>query len=425
MNAVTDHYHPPADSGGAAAPPYVAPPQLKNAFLAAAGAGALAFLAYVLLDDAGRAWQALLVNVLFFAGLAQAGVVFSALLQATSAGWGRPLKRIAEATGAFLPAAFVLTLVLLMGIGVWAPWVAEPVEGKTAWLNVPFFVIREVIAIALLSGLSLAYLYRSIRPDVGMLHESGARTATGLAARCIADWRGIGSEREAGQRSQDRLAVAVLIAYGWVYTLIAFDFVMSLEPHWFSTLFGGYYFIGALFTGLAFIALVAAVGSGPIGIGAAVSRRQLHDIGKLLFGFSILWAYMFWSQYLVIWYGDLAEETEFIYHRMHGQWTVVTWTVAVAAFAIPFTALLSRALKMRPKGLATIAVIALVGMWLERYILVAPSLWHEASLPLGIPELLMTAGVGGLFAWCYLSFLERFPTLPVSDPRLAVSAGSH
>ncbi len=423
MNAVNERT--PADPGGASAPPYVAPPHLKRVLLAAAGAGGLAFLAYVLLDDAGRAWQALLVNVLFFAGLAQAGVVFSALLQATSADWGRPLKRVAEATGAFLPAAFVLILVLLAGIGVWAPWVAEPVEEKVAWLNVPFFVLREVLAIALLSGLSLLYLYRSIRPDVGMLHESGERPATGLAARCIADWRGIDSEREAGQRSQDRLAIAVLIAYGWVYTLIAFDFVMSLEPHWFSTLFGGYYFIGALFTGLAFVAMVAAVGSGPIGIGAAVSRQQLHDIGKLLFGFSILWAYMFWSQYLVIWYGDLAEETEFIYHRMHGQWTVIAWTVAAGGFVIPFTTLLSRALKMHPRGLATIAGIVLAGMWLERYILVAPSLWHEATLPLGIPELLMTAGVGGLFAWCYLSFLERFPTLPVSDPKLAASTGSH
>ena len=417
--------HAPGDPAGALALPYIAPPRLKRASLAAAAVGAVAFLAYVRLDDAGRAWQALLVNVLFFAGIAQAGVVFSALLQATSARWGRPLKRVAEATGAFLPAAFVLTLVLLAGIGVWAPWVAEPVEGKTAWLNVPFFVVREVVAIALLSGLSLVYVYRSVRPDVGMLDESGVRPATGLAARCIADWQGIDRECAAGQRAQDRLAVALLIAYGWVYTLIAFDFVMSLEPRWFSTLFGGYYFIGALFAGLAFVAIVAAIGSRPIGIAAAVSRQQLHDIGKLLFGFSILWAYMFWSQYLVIWYGDLPEETEFIYHRMHGQWAIITWTVAAAAFVIPFTTLLSRALKMHPKGLATVAAIALAGMWLERYILVAPSLWHEASLPLGVPELLMTAGVGGLFAWSYLSFLERFPTLPVSDPKLAAPTGLH
>ena len=417
--------HTPADPTGAASPPYVAPPHLKRAFLTAAAGGAVAFLAYLLLADAGRAWQALLVNVLFFAGLAQAGVVFSALLQATSARWGRPLKRVAEATGAFLPAAFVLTLVLLSGIGAWAPWVAEPVEGKTAWLNVPFFVVREVVAMALLSGLSLAYVYRSVRPDVGMLDESGVRPATGLAARAIADWRGIDHECEASQRAQDRLAVAVLIAYGWVYTLIAFDFVMSLEPHWFSTLFGGYYFIGTLFAGLAFIAIVAAVGSTPIGIAAAVGHHQLHDMGKLLFGFSILWAYMYWSQYLVIWYGDLPEETEFIYHRLHGQWRIIAWAVAAAVFVIPFTTLLSRALKMRPRGLATIAAIALGGTWLERYILVAPSLWHNATLPLGVPELLVTAGVGGLFAWCYVSFLERFPTLPVADPRLTLPTGLH
>ena len=422
MNTVEDY--PAARSTGAAAPSYVARPQMKRTFLAATTLGAVGFLIY-LVTDAGRAWQALLVNVLFFSGLAQAGVVFSALLQATSARWGRPLKRVAEATGAFLPVAFVLTLVLLSGIGTWAPWVAEPVEEKAAWLNVPFFVAREVVALALLNGLSLAYVYRSVRPDVGMLDESGVRPATGLAARCIVGWRGIERERVGGQRGQDRLAVAVLIAYCWVYTLVAFDFVMSLEPHWFSTLFGGYYFIGALFAGLAFIGIVAAIGGTSIGIAEAIGRHQLHDIGKLLFGFSILWAYMFWSQYLVIWYGDLAEETEFVYHRLHGQWRNIALTVAAAAFVIPFTTLLSRALKMHPQGLAIIAAIALCGMWLERYILVAPSLWHDATLPLGVPELLVTAGVGGLFLWCYLWFLERFPTLPVSDPRLTLPTSLH
>ncbi len=416
--------HTPGHPTRATALSYVAPPHMKRAFFAAAATGAAGFL-ISLLTDAGRAWQALLVNVLFFSGLAQAGVVFSALLQATSARWGRSLKRVAEATGAFLPVAFVLTLVLLSGIGTWAPWVAEPVEEKAVWLNVPFFVAREVVALALLNGLSLAYVYRSVRPDVGMLDESGLRPATGVAARCIAHWRGMEHEREVGQRGQDGLAVAVLIAYGWVYTLVSFDFVMSLEPHWFSTLFGGYYFVGALLAGLAFIAIVAAIGSTPIGIATAIGRDQLHDIGKLLFGFSILWAYMFWSQYLVIWYGDLAEETEFIYHRLHGQWRIIALTVAAAAFVIPFTALLSRALKMHPRGLATIATIVLCGMWLERYILVVPSLWHHPTLPLGVPELLVTAGVGGLFVWCYVSFLEHFPTLPVSDPRLTLPTRPH
>ena len=394
-------------------------PGARRVLLGLAALGGLAFLYGIAIGDAGRAWQALLVNFLFFGGLAQAGVIFSCILQVTSARWGRSLKRVAEATAAFLPVAFVLLLVLLAGTTAWAPWVHEPVEAKAPWLNVPFFVGRELLAFLVLDGLSLRYVYRSLRPDVGMLHESGERRASGFSALLIRDWRGIDSERATGQRRQTRWAVAVLIAYGWVFTLIAFDFVMALDPHWFSTLLGGYYFIGNLLIGLAFVVGVAAAGGRRLGIAGHVGRHQLHDLGKLLFGFCILWAYLFWSQYLVIWYGDLAEETEFVYHRMHGAWEPVAWAVFAMTFAGPFVVLLSRAVKTWIPGLTTVAAIVFAGMWLERFVLVVPSLWHGEGVPLGLPELLVTAGVAGLFVLSYAAFLDRFPVLPVSDPRLA------
>ncbi|MCY4075452.1 MAG: hypothetical protein OXH04_08500, partial [Acidobacteria bacterium] len=226
-----------SEPAGPATTPLLAP-RTRRVLLGLAALGGVAFLYGIVIGDAGRAWQALLVNFLFFGGLAQAGVVFSCILQVTSARWGRPIKRVAEATAAFLPVAFVLLLVLLAGTTAWAPWVHEPVEAKTPWLNVPFFVGRELLAFLVLGGLSLRYVYRSLRPDVGMLHESGERPATGFSALLIRDWRGLDSERATGQRRQTRWAVAVLIAYGWVFTLIAFDFVMALDPHWFSTLLG-------------------------------------------------------------------------------------------------------------------------------------------------------------------------------------------
>ena len=344
-------------------------------------------------------------------------MVLSALLQVTSARWGRPLKRTAEATAGFFPVALVMLLILLAGVSNWAPWVHEPIEAKTPWLNIPFFVVRQLLAFGLLTGLSLLYVYKSLRPDIGMLHESGAQSADGFAKRLIANWKGTDAERETGQRAQDRLAVAVLISYGWVFTLISFDFVMSLDPHWFSTLMGGYYFIGNLFVGFAFLAIIATWGRHRLAIADHVGKQQLHDVGKLLFGFSILWAYLLFSQYLVIWYGDLAEETEFIYHRMHGAWAPITWTMFGLCFVIPFISLLSKAIKMKSNGLLTIACIAFVGMWLERFILVAPSLWHEDGVPLGILELLITIGVFGLFVFCYTGFLRTFPILPISDPK--------
>ena len=393
-------------------------PTTRRVCLVLAATGAVMFLYGITAGDRIRAWQSLLVNFLFFGGLAHAGIVLAAIFQATSARWGRPLKRLAEATVAFLPVAAVLLVVLLAGTSTWATWVHEPIEAKTPWLNVPFFVTRQVLAFVLLSGLSVLFVYRSLRPDIGMLDESGERRATGLAARIIAGWRGVVPERADGQRGQDRLAPGVIIAYAWVFSLVAFDLVMSLEPHWFSTLMGAYYFVGNLFMGIAFLALVGVQGRGRLGLGSHVGPHQMHDIGKLLFGFSVLWAYMVWSQYLVIWYGDIPEETEFIYHRMHGAWAPVTWTVITLAFTIPFAVLLSRAVKTHAKGLTTIALVALTGMWLERFLLVSPSLWSDHGVPFGLMEIVVTAGVGGAFVYCYSWFLETFPVLPVSDPRL-------
>ena len=394
----------------------------RRLYLGAGLVGAAAFLYGVVAGDSIRAWQSLLVNFLFFGGLAQAGVVLSAIMRVTSSRWGRGLKRTAEATTAFLPVAFLLLLVLLAGVSEWAPWVREPVEAKQAWLNIPFFVARQVLGCLLLGGVSVAYVYRSVRPDIGLLDQSGEHVATGFARRLIAGWRGIDEERETAQRAQGRLAPAVLIAYGWIFTLIAFDFFMSLNPHWFSSLAGGYYFIGNLFAGFALLAVVAVWARERLQLRAYVGPHQLHDVGKLLFGFCILWAYMFWSQYLVIWFGDLPEETEFIAHRMQGAWAPLAWTVFALVFVIPFVVLLSRAVKTSPRGLTAIACVGLVGMWLERFILVSPSLWHGEGVPLGVIELLVTAGVLGLFAWCYTTFLQTFPVLALSDPRLELAS---
>ena len=414
----------PADRAGAP----ILPNGARRLLAALAAAGAGAFLYGLLLGDALRAWQALLVNVLFFAGLAQAGIVLSALLQLTAARWSRPLKRAVEATAAFLPAALLLVVVLLAGAGSWAPWIDHPPDGKAAWLNLPFFAARELAAFLLLGGLSAAYVYHSVRPDIGLLHESGMRPATGFALRLIAGWRGIEVERERGQRAQDRLAVALLIAYVPLFSLVAFDFVMALDAHWFSALLGGYFLTGNLTAGAALLALVAAAGRVPLGLDGRVGPRQLHDAGKLLFGFSILWAYMLWSQYLVIWYGDLPEEARFIHDRMHGAWAPLAWTVLAAVFAVPFVLLLSRKLKLRPAALGAVAGLVLAGVWLERFLLVAPSLWRGAGLPLGLPELLVTAGAASLFVLCCVGFLGQVPVLPLSDPKLepadAAAAGS-
>ena len=387
--------------------------------------GGITFLYGLIFGDETRAWQILLVNFLFFGGLAQSGVVISAIMQTTSARWGRGLKRTAEATVAFLPVSLILLVVLLAGTAHWAPWAQQPIAAKLPWLNVPFFVVRQLIAFLCLSTLSLLYVYRSLRPDIGLQQEAGEQPVSRITAKLIKGWRGTQVELHAGQRSQNRLAVCVLITYGWGFTLLAFDFVMALDPHWFSTLFGGYYFIGNIFVGLAFLSVIATWGRKRLGIEAYVGPEQFHDVGKLLFGFCMLFTYMFWSQYLVIWYGDLPEETEFLYHRLHGVWRPIMIIVFAMTFFIPFVALLGRTVKRQPSALLAVAMIICLGMWLERFVLVVPSLWQSDSIPFGLPELLITAGITGVFGYCYASFLSHFPAIPVSDPKLATIDPQH
>ena len=365
-----------------------------------------------------RVWETLLVNFLFWSGIAQAGVVLSAVLQLTAARWGRPLKRVAEATAAFMPVSFLVLLVLFMGQSVILPWVQEPVEAKQAWLNTPFLVARQGAGFLVLSSLSLLYVYWSVRPDIGLLRESGTEDLGFLAQRLVRDWQGSNTERDVSQQRQSRLAPAILIVYACVFSLQAFDFVMSLDPHWFSTALGAYFFVGNLYIGVAFLAVVAVWAHSRVRWRGYVGTDQLHDVGKLLLTFCMLWTYLFWAQYLVIWYGDLPEETAFVMHRTAAPWAVLSWIVLFGCFLIPFVTLLSREVKRRPRGLLTIALVVLVSMWLERFLLVSPSLWTGESLPLGVIEFAMTGGFLAIFTICYTTFLQAVPVLPLADPLL-------
>jgi hypothetical protein len=392
--------------------------------LVLSGIGIVAFIGGIAID-ATRAWTALLVNFLFWSGLGHAGVAFSAIFCLTSARWARPLKRVAEATVAFLPVSAVMLAILLAGASAWVPWVHDPSEARRMWLNVPFLIVRQSLGFLLLAATSLAYVDASLRPDVGERLAAGASVWPALGRRFSANWRGLDAEIRISQQRQARLSTAVLITFACVLSLQAFDFIMSLDPHWYSTLAGGFFFIGTLYVGVAFLAVAAArIGAHPE-LRPYVSHGQLHDIGRLLLGFCMLWAYLFWSQYLVIWYGDLPEETAFVARRtVDAPWAPLAWIVLVAAFVVPFVLLLSREIKRQAIGLSVVAVIALAGMWLERFILVGPSLVKGEHLPIGPVEVLITTGIGALFALCFTGFLQRVPVLPVTDPLLAPEAHS-
>ena len=190
---------------------------------------------------------------------------------------------------------------------------------------------------------------------------------------------------------------------------------MGLDPTWMSTLFGAYFFITNLYMGWAALALIAAVARRRDlwGHADALTEDVRHSLGKLLFAFCFLAMDFFWSQFLVIWYGNLAEETPFILRRIREQpWQNVALVVLLFAYVVPFFALLFRSIKKDPRTLALVGLVALCAMWLERYLLIAPSVWKGGGLPLGPLELGVTLGFLGLAGLSWRWAVRRVPLLP-------------
>jgi hypothetical protein len=194
---------------------------------------------------------------------------------------------------------------------------------------------------------------------------------------------------------------------------------MGLDPHWVSTLFGAYYFMGSFYLALAAVTILSCIAVSALDLGAIIRPKQFHDLGKLMFGFCVVTGDFFYAQFLVIWYGNLPEETKFIIHRLrHDPWEPIAWAVLTVVFVIPFLVFLIRKIKMKIIPMLIISSVIFVGMWIERFLLVAPSIWKGHNLPIGITEVLITMGFLGVMALCLLVFLRKFPILPISDPLL-------
>lgn len=370
-------------------------------FAAIALVGAAAFVAGILGGEPQRAWQAYLINFVFWTGLAFGAVLFSVMLTLTNARWGRPLKRLAESFGAYLPVAFLLFWVLYFGKERIFPWIHEPIPVKAAWLNSGFLFARDGVALFALTAVSLALIYLSVRRDLDA-----------IAGRTVS---------EPTQRKREGRIVTLSVIYGILFafllSLLAFDLIMSLSPHWYSTLFGAYYWMGSFYTGLAGILILSAIAVKTMGMEEFIGAGQFHDLGKLLFGFCVVTGDFFYAQFLVQWYGNLPEETEFLIHRIRmSPWQPIAWGVLIVCYAFPFVVLLRRSIKMKPVIMMVLCTIILAGMWVERFLLVAPSIWHGEYLPLGITEILITGGFLGIVSLCVLIFLQAFPVLPVADP---------
>jgi hypothetical protein len=347
-----------------------------------------------------RTWWAYHANFMFWVGLAQGMVVFAATQKLAKGHWSGVIIRFAEAGAAFTTVALVLFIGLIIGRQYIFTWIHEPRPDIGWWLTNKWFFLRNGAILVILSWLSWRFVRHDTAPDVRELAgETVARTD------------------DAARISRD--AAFLILAFAFGYSLLGYDLIMSLSTRWVSNLFGAFYFMGSFLAGLMTLSVLSIVLRGTMGLAGIYTSRQQHDLGKLCFGFTVFWAYLMWSQFLVIWYGNLPEETYFIFYRLVGVWRPVGIAVFLLVFLIPFIGLLGVKPKLFTPTMVGFALISLAGIWLERYLEIIPAINHGAGPAIGVPEIGTTLFFGGLFFLSWIWFARRYPII---SPRLAADA---
>jgi hypothetical protein len=384
-------------------------------------AGLLLFVAVLLTGDATRGWQVFHVNWVFWTGLAGGSLALTAVHKIANAKWSGVILRFSQAAVAFLPISFVAMIVIYtVGYGPIYEHMQEELHGlphaKEVWLSYPVMVARMVIAVGALFLVGWAMIKADLLPDLHAVRHKVDEKRRALYDKWLAGYDPSPAGAAAHEARIHRLAPTYAVLYAVVFSIIAFDAIMALQPHWFSNLFGGWYFMGSFLGGHTLLAVMMIYGASHLGISDLVSPKQRHDLGKLIFGFSVFWTYLMWSQFLVIWYGNMPEETGFVFSRLWGDWRPIGVTVFAGMFLVPFAGLIGEAPKKNRLTLGVFALVSLTALWIERYLLVMPSVAHHNGPQLGMAEVGPTLLFLGLFLLAYSLFARTFPMI---SPRLA------
>jgi hypothetical protein len=384
---------------GEPTPRVVLAPRTRQILIGLAVIGAVVAAAGAVLAP-DRMWASWFLVAYYALGLGLAGLCFVAIHYTTGASWSAAIRRVPEALAGTLPGAAILLAVVFVARPELYSWTSPAsfeaasspaLAFKLAWLNRPFFLFRAAAYSLIWIVFALAIRRASRRQD-----GDGDRRWT---------------------RANVRLSAAFLMVFGVTFTLASFDWVMSLEPLWYSTIFGVYNFAGLFLSGLAAIVIVALwlERAGPLQ--NVLTGDHLHDLGKLLFAFSVFWMYIWFSQYMLIWYTNIPEETSYFVRRVHGGWFVLFLANVVLNWLVPFVVLLRRDAKRRRLTLGLVAAIVLVGRWLDVYLLIFPSVVGETPR-IGLWEIGLTAGGIAAFGLVLTWILKGAPAVPLADPDL-------
>lgn len=347
-----------------------------------------------------RAWSSFLLVNVGLLGMGLGAALFIALQYVCGAHWAVALRRVPEAMCGILPwAALGIIIVLLAGKSLY-PWTSEHMDGmKGILLSYPFVVGRSVV----LLGVWLLFITAIVRKS--RLQDKTADAALSGSIK--------------------RLCAAFLVVFGLTFWLGSFDWVMSLEPEWYSTMYGVYHFAGLFLGALAAMTLLVIwlQHAGPLR--NVLTHEHLHDLGKMLFAFSTFWMYIWFSEYMLIWYADFPEETGHFVRRLTGGWGPLFVANMCVTWLIPFFVLLPKAVKRSPSMLVKMSCLILLGRWLDLYLLIYPSTVGHESVTFGVWELGIAVGAPGLFMLIFVHRFRSAAPVPLADPLLEASLRHH
>ena len=357
--------------------------------------------------DPAKFWSSYLTAVMWGTSIALGGLFFVLVQHAARAGWSVAVRRIAENLMLALPAmALLMAPVVFMGAHDLFHWTHhEAVEhdavlkAKAPYLNEGAFRFRFGLYLVLWSALALVYWSWSTKQDTA-------------------------SNPGEYSHKMRRFAPIGVVTFALTLTFGAFDFLMSLDPHWFSTIFGVYYFAGCVSIVHATIGLTVILLHRSGYLRGVVTVEHFHDLGKYMFAFTVFWGYIGFSQYFLIWYASIPEETYWFSYRGHGDWLTLSLILVFTRFVIPFLGIMSRTIKRNPRTLAFWCIWIIVAEFIDMYWLVQPALAHTRGIEqirIDLYDITTLAGVAGVLGAIFTWGLVNRPLVPLKDPRLEES----
>ena len=348
-----------------------------------------------------------LTAFVFFFTMAVGGLFFVLMNVATRAAWSVTVRRVAENIGGTLPLFLVLFIPILLGMDHLFHWTHpehDPILlSKAAYLNKPFFVARAIFVLVALGWMGWWFRKESVIQDT-----AGERDVR-LAGRATTSTRRI-----------TQAAGPCIFLFALTVSIAAFDWVMSLQPHWYSTMFGVYLFAGSILIIMALLVMLTLGLQGAGFFGKAVTMEHFHDLGKYTFAFIVFWGYIAFSQFMLIWYANIPEETAFYYDRYQGSWMTASRILLFGHFLLPFFFWILRTVKRSRALLFAGSAYLVVLHYLDIRWLVMPVL-HPEGQAWSLMDLTTLLAVGGFFLFALSRLMLSAALIPVGDPRLRES----